>query len=121
MLILLADVCGGVRRDRLARSKALLMSEPPLRDLSYSTCQALIREQRAIATFALEQAVETLPALMTEAADRARALSVVAAVAGSGGGRWTRPSARCWRGSGGCLRRASRGAATAAPGCRRRW
>jgi hypothetical protein len=85
MLILLADARGGVRRDRLARSKALLTSEPPFRDLSSSARQALIGKQRAIAAFALEQAVETLPALMTEAADRTRALSVVAAVAGPGG------------------------------------
>ena len=82
MLILLADARGGVRRDRLARSNALLTGEPPFSDLSSSARQALIREQRAIAAFAPERAVETLPALLTDAADRARALAVVAAVAG---------------------------------------
>jgi hypothetical protein len=82
MLILLADARGGVRRDRLARSNALLTGESPFRDLSTAARQALIREQRAIAAFAPERAIETLPLLLTDAADRARALSVVAAVAG---------------------------------------
>ncbi|MFN6954952.1 MAG: DUF3141 domain-containing protein [Acetobacteraceae bacterium] len=82
MLILLADARGGVRRDRLARSNALLTGEPPFSDLSAAARQALIREQRAIAAFEPERAVETLPALLADAADRARALSVVAAVAG---------------------------------------
>ena len=82
MLILLADARGGVRRDRLARSNALLTGEPPFSELSTSARQALIREQRAIAAFAPERAVETLPALLADAADRDRALSVVAAVAG---------------------------------------
>jgi pimeloyl-ACP methyl ester carboxylesterase/tellurite resistance protein len=82
MLILLADARGGVRRDRLARSNALLTSEPPFSELSTSARQALIREQRAIAAFAPERAVETLPQLLTDATDRTRALAVVAAVAG---------------------------------------
>jgi pimeloyl-ACP methyl ester carboxylesterase/tellurite resistance protein len=82
MLILLADARGGVRRDRLARSNALLTGEPPFSELSSAARQALIREQRAIAAFAPERAIETLLALLTDAADRARALDAVAAVAG---------------------------------------
>lgn len=82
MLILLADARGGVRRDRLARSNALLTGELPFSELSAAARQALIREQRAIAAFAPERAVETLPLLLRDPADRARALAVVTGVAG---------------------------------------
>jgi pimeloyl-ACP methyl ester carboxylesterase len=82
MMILLADARGGVRRTRLARSNALLTTEPPFVGMSPVARQAMIREQTVIVTLMREEALATLPTLLRTAADRRKALAVVEHVAG---------------------------------------
>ncbi|GGC59358.1 hypothetical protein GCM10011504_41930 [Siccirubricoccus deserti] len=82
MMILLAQARGGVRRSRLARSNALLRTEPPFADLTDSARQALIREQTVIASMAPAEALASLPKLLPTGAERGRALATVEAVAG---------------------------------------
>jgi pimeloyl-ACP methyl ester carboxylesterase len=83
MMILLAEARGGVRRSRLARSNALLTTEPPFAALGAAARQAIIRDQTAIVTADREGAIAALPQLLPEAEDRARALAAVAWVAGA--------------------------------------
>jgi pimeloyl-ACP methyl ester carboxylesterase len=82
MMILLADARGGVRRSRLARSNALLTTEPPFVGMSPAARQAMIREQTVIVTLMREEALASLPALLPEAAERRKALAAVEHVAG---------------------------------------
>lgn len=82
MMILLADARGGVRRSRLARSNALLTTEPPFVGMPPSARQAMIREQTMIVTLLREEAFAALPALLPTAADRRKALAAVEHVAG---------------------------------------
>jgi pimeloyl-ACP methyl ester carboxylesterase len=83
MMILLAGARGGVRRSRLARSNALLTTEPPFAGLGAAARQAIIRDQTAIVTADREAAIAALPALLPQAEDRSRALASVAWVAGA--------------------------------------
>ncbi len=82
MMILLADARGGVRRSRLARSNALLTTEPPFVGMSPTARQAMIREQTVIVTLMREEALAALPTLLSAAADRRKALAAVEHVAG---------------------------------------
>jgi pimeloyl-ACP methyl ester carboxylesterase len=82
MMILLADARGGVRRTRLARSNALLTTEPPFVGMSPVARQAMIREQTVIVTLMREEALAALPTLLPTAADRRKALAAVEQVAG---------------------------------------
>lgn len=82
MMILLADARGGVRRSRLARSNALLTTEPPFVGMSPTARQAMIREQTVIVTLMREEALAALPKLLPSAADRRKALAAVEHVAG---------------------------------------
>jgi pimeloyl-ACP methyl ester carboxylesterase len=82
MMILLAKARGGVRRNRLARSNALLTTQEPFASLTAAARQALIREQTVVVEMAPEQALATLPALLPMAAERQHALTTVEAVAG---------------------------------------
>jgi pimeloyl-ACP methyl ester carboxylesterase len=82
MMILLAKARGGVRRSRLQRSNALLTGEEPFASLTAAARQALIREQTVIVEMAPEEALSTLPGLLPEGAQRARALTAVEDVAG---------------------------------------
>jgi pimeloyl-ACP methyl ester carboxylesterase len=82
MMILLAKARGGVRRNRLARSQAMLTTEEPFASLTAAARQALIREQTVVVEMAPEQALATLPTLLPEAALRQRALDAVIGVAG---------------------------------------
>lgn len=82
MMILLAKARGGVRRNRLERSNALLTGEEPFASLSSAARQALIREQTVVVEMAPEEALATLPALLPDPADRMRALTTVGDVAG---------------------------------------
>ncbi|WP_198371681.1 DUF3141 domain-containing protein [Roseomonas rosulenta] len=82
MMILLADARGGVRRSRLARSNALLTTEPPFVGMSPTARQAMIREQTVIVTLMREEALATLPKLLPSAAERRKALAAVEHVAG---------------------------------------
>jgi pimeloyl-ACP methyl ester carboxylesterase len=82
MMILLARARGGVRRSRLARSQAVLTGEAPFAEMTAAARQALIREQTLVVELAPEEALATLPQLLSRAAERRRALKTVQAVAG---------------------------------------
>ena len=82
MMILLAAARGGVRRSRLARSNALMQSEPPFSEMTASARQALIREQTVIASMAPAEALSSLTKLLPRTTDRRRAMATVEAVAG---------------------------------------
>ena len=82
MMVLLARARGGVRRNRLARSQAVLTGEAPFADMTAAARQALIREQTLIVEMAPEEALAALPTLLPTAAERRRALDTVEGVAG---------------------------------------
>ncbi|HYI84162.1 MAG TPA: DUF3141 domain-containing protein [Acetobacteraceae bacterium] len=82
MMILLAQARGGVRRDRLVRSSALLRETEPFASMSSEARQALIRTQTVICAMSPTEALETLPALLPKGADRRRAITAVEGVAG---------------------------------------
>jgi tellurite resistance protein len=82
MMILLARARGGVRRSRLARSQAVLTGEAPFAEMTAAARQALIREQTLVVELAPEEALATLPQLLSCTAERQRALKTVEDVAG---------------------------------------
>jgi pimeloyl-ACP methyl ester carboxylesterase/tellurite resistance protein len=82
MMLLLAAARGGVRRSRLARSSAVLQSQPPFDAMSAAARQALIREQAVITEMTPDAAIAALPGLLPDAEERARAFAIVAGVAG---------------------------------------
>jgi len=82
MMVLLAQARGGVRRNRLARSNALLTGEAPFAEMTASARQALIREQTVIVSLQPEEALAALPRMLPDAHDRRRAITAVANVAG---------------------------------------
>ena len=82
MMVLLARARGGVRRNRLARSQAVLTGEAPFADMTSAARQALIREQTLIVEMAPEEALAALPTLLPTKAERRRALDTVEGVAG---------------------------------------
>jgi pimeloyl-ACP methyl ester carboxylesterase len=82
MMILLAKARGGVRRNRLARSQAMLTGEAPFAEMSSAARQALIREQTVVVEMAPEEALAALPLLLATSEERKRALDAVLAVAG---------------------------------------
>jgi pimeloyl-ACP methyl ester carboxylesterase/tellurite resistance protein len=82
MMILLAKARGGVRRNRLARSQAMLTGEAPFAEMTSAARQALIREQTVVVEMAPEEALAALPLLLATSEERRRALDAVVAVAG---------------------------------------
>jgi tellurite resistance protein len=82
MMILLAQARGGVRRDRLRRSSAMLRETEPFASMTPEARQALIRTQTVICAMSPTEALETLPKLLPTGADRRRALAAVEGVAG---------------------------------------
>lgn len=82
MMVLLAQARGGVRRNRLARSNALLTGEAPFAEMTANARQALIREQTVIVSLKPEEALAALPRMLPDLNDRRRAITVVENVAG---------------------------------------
>lgn len=83
MMLLLSEARGSVRRDRLERSAHMLSSDEPFASLGAQRRAQLIHEQSIIVEFEREAAIETLPQLLPQPADRARAVGAVEFVAGS--------------------------------------
>jgi hypothetical protein len=83
MLILIAQARHQVRRDRLERSAKVLSQDEPFASLGAEKRAALIREQSIIVEFGADKAIETLPLLLPEPAERQRAIAVVDYIAGA--------------------------------------
>ena len=83
MLILMAESRATVRRDRLERSAKVLSHDEPFAALGPERRAALIHEQAVIVEFEPELAIKTLPDLLTDPAERARAIDVVEYIAGA--------------------------------------
>lgn len=82
MLILMADSRANIRRDRLERSVRVLTRDEPFSRLSMDERTRIIHEQTLVATFAREEAVETLPDLLATDEERDKAMRIVQFVAG---------------------------------------
>ncbi len=83
MLILMAESRATVRRDRLERSARVLGHDEPFASLGSEKRAALIHEQSVIVEFERERALATLPGLLSDPAERRRAIEVVEFIAGA--------------------------------------
>ena len=83
MLIMMAESRATVRRDRLERSARVLGHDEPFASLGADKRAALIHAQSLIVEFEPERALETLPDLLSDPAERQRAIEVVEFIAGA--------------------------------------
>jgi pimeloyl-ACP methyl ester carboxylesterase/tellurite resistance protein len=83
MLILLARARGSIRRDRLERSNQMLTTEEPFASLGEETRTRIIHQQGLIVEFEPERALATLPKLISDPKDRARAIEQCLHVTGA--------------------------------------
>ncbi|MGF1500508.1 MAG: alpha/beta fold hydrolase [Paracoccaceae bacterium] len=83
MLILLADSRGNVRRDRLERSAGVLSGDEPFASIGPVGRAQIIKVQNIVAHFDRDRAIETLPTLLPDQADRQRAVETVEYIAGA--------------------------------------
>jgi pimeloyl-ACP methyl ester carboxylesterase len=83
MLILLASSRKSVRRDRLERANETLTAVEPFVSLGEAARIRIIHQQSLIVEFEPEKALATLPALIPDAGDRARAIQQCEYVAGA--------------------------------------
>lgn len=83
MLVLIAGTRKDVRHDRLERSMETMHSRPPLSAMQVEERVKLIHEQTVIARFAPQEALATLPKLITTQKDRKAALDAVHYVIGA--------------------------------------
>ena len=83
MLIVLVHSRGSVRRDRLERAANALAQDEPFALLGPERSAAIIREQAVIVEFEPEKAIETLPSLLADAAEREKAIAEVEFIEGA--------------------------------------
>lgn len=82
ILILLARARGAVRRDRLERSNRVLHSRAPFDSMSLEERTRIINEQSVIVHLVPDDALATLPNLLSDELDRIRAVNLALDVAG---------------------------------------
>ncbi len=83
MLIMMAESRATVRRDRLERSAKVLGHDEPFASLGSDKRAAIIHEQSLIVEFEPQRALATLPDLLSDQAERRRAIQVVEFIAGA--------------------------------------
>ena len=82
ILILLANTRQNVRQDRLTRAARMLNETSPFNTMATDVRARKIQEQQLIVEYGGEQAIETLPHLITTKKDRERALSTARRIVG---------------------------------------
>lgn len=83
MMILIARTRGDTRADRLARSLETLHHKPPMKDYTVHERTRMIHQQTVICTFAPDEALATLPKLLSAKSEQKRAMDALRYVVGS--------------------------------------